>query len=216
MEKQIAMSYPTPIGKFLIPDAEAVNHTLRNLILSHETIHASNDYANVGGWHSNGDLLEWPDPAVATLKAWILEAVAHVTAVTTGGKGPAGMIRLTAWANVSRKGNYHRVHNHPSSNWSGVYYVDAGGDASAHPLSGVLELCDPRPFTEMIPTPGNPFGQRAIFRAEAGSMILFPGWLYHFVNPFYGEGQRISVAFNVRWVPPGERGGAVPNPVMTP
>ena len=61
------------------------------------------------------------------------------------------------------------------------------------------ELCDPRAFTEMVPTPGSPFGQRAIFRAEPGLMVLFPSWLYHFVNPFFGDGERISIAFNVRW-----------------
>jgi uncharacterized protein (TIGR02466 family) len=108
---------------------------------------------------------------------------------------------MSAWANVARRGHYHRVHNHPSSCWSGVYYVDAGGDAPGHPLSGVLEVCDPRPFTEMVPSPGSPFGQRAVFRAEAGTMVLFPSWLYHFVNPFHGDGERISVAFNVQWQP---------------
>ena len=93
--------------------------------------------------------------------------------------------------------------------WSGVYYVDAGGEAPGQPLSGVLELCNPRPFTEMVPTPGSPFGQRVIFRAEAGTMILFPSWLYHFVNPFSGDGERISIAFNVQWqVAPAERTAA--------
>jgi uncharacterized protein (TIGR02466 family) len=112
---------------------------------------------------------------------------------------PRGMLGIKAWANVSRKGNYHRIHNHPASAWSGVYYVEAGGDSPGHPLSGVLELCDPRPFTEMVATPGSPFGQRVIFRAEAGMMVLFPSWLYHFVNPFFGDGERISIAFNIQW-----------------
>jgi uncharacterized protein (TIGR02466 family) len=129
-----------------------------------------------------------------------MEAVGHMVAVSTEGKPPPrGMVRLTVWANVARKGHYHRVHNHPSSAWSGVYFVESGGESPGQPLSGVLELCDPRPFTEMVPTPGSPFGQRVIFRAEAGSMVVFPSWLYHFVNPFQGEGARISVAFNVQW-----------------
>jgi hypothetical protein len=38
-----------------------------------------------------------------------------------------------------------------------------------------------------------------IFRAEAGMMVLFPSWLYHFVNPFFGDGERISIAFNIQW-----------------
>ena len=104
---------------------------------------------------------------------------------------------MVAWANISRNTNYHRLHNHPGSAWSGTYYVSVGTPAPAHPLSGVLELLDPRPFTEMVTTPGSPFGQRAVVRPEPGLMVLFPSWLYHFVNPFYGEGERISIAFNV-------------------
>ena len=34
-------------------------------------------------------------------------------------------------------------------------------------------------------------------------MVVFPGWMYHFVNPYQGEGERISIAFNVRAVDAG-------------
>ena len=199
MEKQVAMSYATPIGRFRMPDGESVNRELRRIILDKEKTSPSDNYANVGGWHSSADLLEWPGESISTLKAWIMEAVSHMVAVSTEGKAPRGMIRVVGWANVSRKGHYHRIHNHPSSAWSGVYYVDAGGESPGQPLSGVLELCDPRPFTEMVAAPGSPFGQRVIFRAEAGTMIVFPSWLYHFVNPFQGDGERISVSFNMQW-----------------
>jgi hypothetical protein len=51
----------------------------------------------------------------------------------------------------------------------------------------------------MVASPGNKFGQRVIFRPEAGMMVVFPSWLYHFVNPYFGDGERISIAFNVQW-----------------
>jgi uncharacterized protein (TIGR02466 family) len=214
MDKQVAFAYPTPIGRFRFPEAAAVNRELRRAILAAEQAEASDNYANVGGWHSRHNLLEWPVPEVATLKGWILEAVKHMIAASAAETKapPRGMIAILAWANVARRGHYHRIHNHPSSAWSGVYYVEAGSDAPGHPLSGVLELCDPRPFTEMVVAPGNPYGQRVIFRPEAGMMVLFPSWLYHFVNPYFGEGERISVAFNARWQEAPENpppGGAV-------
>jgi hypothetical protein len=28
-------------------------------------------------------------------------------------------------------------------------------------------------------------------------MVVFPSWLKHMVHPYYGSGERISVAFNV-------------------
>lgn len=206
MQKEVALAFPTPIGRFRVPDAQATNQELKRIILSKEATEPGQSYSNVGGWHSQQDLLNWPFPAISVLRGWIAEAVNHMLAVTaemvraTVGRSPAsGRVQLRAWANVCRAGHYHRVHNHPGSAWSGVYYVDAGGEAPGQPLSGVLELLDPRPYTEMVATPGDLFGQKAIFRPEAGMLVIFPGWLYHFVNPYFGPAERVTVAFNVLW-----------------
>jgi hypothetical protein len=34
-------------------------------------------------------------------------------------------------------------------------------------------------------------------RPENGMMLIFPGWLNHYVHPYWGERERISVAFNL-------------------
>lgn len=208
MEKNVGLAFPTPVGNFHIPEAGPVNAELRQIILDRERADAAaTRKSNVGGWHSKSDLMSWPEPPIATLRQWFVDGVnsvvqASIDLTRAGGVNRpfGGSLQFVAWANVSRKGNYHRIHNHPGSSWSGVYYVDAGQEVPAQPLSGVLELLDPRPFTEMVFTPGEPFGQKAIIRPRAGSMVIFPGWLYHFVNPYLGEGERISVAFNVRAV----------------
>jgi uncharacterized protein (TIGR02466 family) len=209
LERQIAQAYATPIGRFRIPDAAELNRGLRRLILEKEAVEPSDDFANVGGWHSRMDLWEWPSPEIGALKGWIMEAVRHMMAVAAEGSVPAGRVAVRAWANVARRGHFHRVHNHPAAVWSGVYYVDAGAEAPGHRLSGVLELCDPRPFTEMVVSPGNPWGKRVVFPPEAGMMVLFPSWIYHFVNPHFGDGERISIAFNVQW-----QEGGPPRPAM--
>jgi len=207
LERQVAQAYATPIGRFRLPNAEDLNRELRRIVLQRESAEPSDNFANVGGWHSKMDLWDWPDPEISHLKTVIIEAVRHMMAVAAGGSLPPGRVAVKAWANVSRKGNFHRIHNHPNAAWSGVYYVDSGSPVADQPLSGVLELCDPRPFTEMVPTPGDPFGKRAIFSSDPGTMVLFPSWLYHFVNPFQGEGERISIAFNVQWQAAAEARG---------
>ena len=50
----------------------------------------------------------------------------------------------------------------------------------------------------MIPLPGNEFGQRITIAPEAGQMLVFPSWVRHYVTPYHGRGERISIAFNVR------------------
>jgi uncharacterized protein (TIGR02466 family) len=205
MEKSVSLLFPTPIGNFRVPDTEQINRELKQLIFEREKTERSQVYANAGGWHSRADLLEWPHPATAVVQGWIMEAVNHMISATLQMMKAAGMrtqvkgglLKATAWANVSRYGHYHRMHNHPGSAWSGVYYVDPGREAAGHPLSGLLELIDPRPYANMVATPGDPFGQKAIVKPEAGLMVLFPGWFPHFVHPYFGEEARISISFNV-------------------
>lgn len=208
LDKQVAFTFPTLVGRFqaAADEAVAVNAELKRLVLEAERTTPSDTHANAGGWHSRPDLFDWPAAAVATLRGWVLEAVDHMIRSTLDYMRATGMtktfhgqVRLTGWANVSRKHNYHRLHNHPGHSWSGVYYVTDGGlPDPIHPLSGTLELIDPRPFTEMTPTPGDPYGQRIVIRPQAGLMMLFPSFLYHLVNQYAGDGERISIAFNAK------------------
>ncbi|MDX2039142.1 MAG: 2OG-Fe(II) oxygenase family protein [Isosphaeraceae bacterium] len=202
----ISPVFPTLLGQFRFGPEESasVNAELEALILRRESVEPSSRLSNVGGWHSKADLLEGDAPAIGKLRAWIIESVNRMIEATYESTKAMGMhrpfqgkLQLSAWANVSRKTHYHRIHNHPGSAWSGVYYVKAGTSPADQPLSGVIEFLDPRGFTEMVAVPGEPYGQKIVLRAEAGTMLIFPGFLYHFVNPYMGEGERISIAFNV-------------------
>ena len=202
LEKSISYLFPTPIGEFQIPQAEVMNPGLRREILEREQIEPSQAYANAGGWHSTKDLLGWGGQEIDMLHQSLLEAVKqmHISILQSSSTSPSATnvdFRAVAWANVSRFGHYHRGHNHPGSVWSGVYYVDPGGEVAEQPLSGVLELPDPRTHANMVPIPGDPFGQRALVQPKAGAMIVFPSWFQHAVLPYYGKGERISIAFNV-------------------
>jgi len=205
VEQNIAMAFPTLIGRFQYSASDEPDVALRKLLLEREASTPSNDHANFGGWHSEADLLEWGTPEIATLKKRIsdsLTRMVHATCqlpeVQGRASAPKGGFRVSAWANISRRGNYHRMHNHPNSAWSGVYYVT--GNPSNETLGGVLELYDPRPFTEMVDVPGSPYGQRLLVRPNPGLMVLFPSWLYHFVHPCDSDTERMSIAFNASWV----------------
>lgn len=204
--RQITPAYATPIGKFQFADTASINDELRSLILERERSAPSVDHANQGGWHSRGDFLDWPGRCVEQIRSWISDALAQMVQATYqmpesqgARQEPArGRFMVSAWANVSRIGNYHRMHNHPSNCWSGCYYVTS--TSTQESLAGVLEFYDPRPFTEMVPTPGSPYGQRMIVRPVPGLMVLFPSWLYHFVHPNDSMEPRISIAFNAQWI----------------
>jgi hypothetical protein len=78
-----------------------------------------------------------------------------------------------------------------------VYYVDAGSIAADRSLSGVLEFLDPRAGVEAVTAPGDPYGEPVRVRPEAGLIVIFPSWLYHWVHPYVGHTPRIAVSFNV-------------------
>lgn len=203
-ELQIVPAFPTLIGRRQLANTASVNAALTALILEREQSSPSHNHANFGGWHSAGDLLEWPGDAVATLRGWITESLQAMVQASTQlpesqarNTTPRGAFRVSAWANVARSGNYHRMHNHPANAWSGVYYVSAA--ESTDSLAGVLEFYDPRPFTEMVETPGSPYGQRMLIRPVPGLLVMFPSWLYHFVHPSTADAPRISIAFNAAW-----------------
>ena len=197
-DAQILSLFPTPLFRGTCPGWEAVNPTLRDLVLAKEAAEPGVSVSNVGGWHSKPDLLLWQDPAVDALKNWIVGAAKSLTQATSGAKGQvSGSLDLHAWANVSRRGAYNKVHNHPGHGWSGTYYVDLGQNDPGDADSGIIEFTDPRVGANSIELPGAPFGRKYRVAPEAGMMLVFPAWLLHYVNPFHGDGERISIAFNI-------------------
>ncbi|MFN9917821.1 MAG: hypothetical protein ACK53L_34860, partial [Pirellulaceae bacterium] len=82
VQQQLALTFATLIGHFRFSDAETVNEALKGVLLEREAQTASRDYANVGGWHSTADLLEWPVPPMAILRGWISEALSRMVQAT--------------------------------------------------------------------------------------------------------------------------------------
>ncbi|MFO1056580.1 MAG: TIGR02466 family protein [Dongiaceae bacterium] len=99
------------------------------------------------------------------------------------------------WANVNPPGGLNSSHNHPNNYLSGVYYVEVPAG------TGQIVFADPRPQAGVIvPTTAayNKFtGNKITAEAKPGRMFLFPGWLFHSVPVNRGDGDRISIAFNV-------------------
>ncbi len=194
----VILGFPTPLLRHAVEDAENINPALRKAVLERAKKSPGETRHNVGAWRSGDDLLSWPVKEMAPIKLMINKAVAQLTQLTMGlsGKSVKGEINASAWATVCRKGDYVKPHIHPLSTWSGVYFVSGENEVEGHPDSGVLEFLDPRTGTDQLQTPGNPFGVTFKVKPVPGIMIVHPGWLPHFVNPYYGSGERITIGFN--------------------
>ncbi len=196
MELEVTPAFPTWIGQVRLPDAEAMNQGLRALILNEEAHSPSLGRSNIGGWHSRSDFLHRSDDNVAALTSWMIWALRRMISASTGEDAFKGTLSMTGWATVCRAGAYHAPHSHPDSAWSGVYYVDGGAENPDQPRSGMLEFLDPRAGAEAVSAPGDPYGEPFRVRAQAGLLVVFPSWLYHWVHPYTGETPRIAISFN--------------------
>ncbi len=200
MAGNILQAFPTPIFIRHWPDSEALNAALREQVLAKERAHPGVAKSNFGGWHSDEDLFEWGGDAIAELHRRVMVGVQEITAQACGEavKGLRAEPRVSGWANISRDRAYNGIHTHPECTWSGVYYVTLGERDMSDPRNGIIEFLDPRMGVDIMQLPGQPFGTQLQINPEAGTMMVFPSWLHHWVHPFRGTGERISLAFNVR------------------
>ncbi len=199
VQKEFTFAFSTIVLERQLVAAEELNQQLGAAILAREGRDAGIVRSNVGGWHSERDLLRWGEPAAAALFQHVGGAVKDYIAIER--KLSAAALELTvtfeAWANVARSGSYAKPHVHPNSNLSGVYYVDAGDTVPGHPHSGVIEFMDPRNRPGMFETEGTlPFDAYRV-TPKSGMLLVFPAWLFHHVNPYFGQRPRLCVAFNV-------------------
>ena len=187
--------FPTPMGCIDVPGADELNPKIAEVILAREKAEATVKRSNKGGWHSKDDLLTWPELEFADLADTFRSATSHMIAATTGKLRFKVDLRLMAWANVNRAGEFNSPHIHPQNHWSGVYYVQTT-DFSTDRIkkAGNIEFADPRGPVGMVRAPGH---QDAMsLPPPQGAILIFPSWLYHWVNPFSIDTVRISIAFN--------------------
>jgi uncharacterized protein (TIGR02466 family) len=192
--------FATPLSMYELTGMDEVNREITARLVAESVALPSIARSNVGGWHSQPDLAMRPEPCFRTL---IQQIVAHVRTTVdnlarANGQGmPPMRMAVNAWAMVMRNGDYTIPHDHADAHWSTVYYPDAGdADEAAHPDSGLLALVDPRHGGR--PMPGlDLVGATFTARPGTGRLLVFPGWLYHYVNAYRGQRPRVAVSCNV-------------------
>lgn len=204
VRKSLNMVFATPFVLHDWPDSEQLNQELSELVLAKEKSdqHGYGVRSNAGGWQSADNLIQWPEPCIQTLKNRIESIVFKLIGelVRKDGTERTFTLLIDSWANINRSGDYNVVHTHPNCMWSGVYYVQPGVPDKTIPYSGLLEILDPREAANYIQIRDTVLDAREFVDNVPGRMLLWPSWLKHWVHPFAGSGERISIAYNVNVV----------------
>src|SRR5580765_1791233 len=100
MELEVTQTFPTLIGRLLVPDADAMNQALQALIMAEEANYSSLGRSNIGGWHSRPDFLTRKDPAVSAWTTWLNWALRRMIHATVGENAFEGTLSASAWATI--------------------------------------------------------------------------------------------------------------------
>jgi uncharacterized protein (TIGR02466 family) len=100
------------------------------------------------------------------------------------------------WLNINGYGDYNKLHNHPGSFLSGVFYIDAPSKnmGDIHFLRGD----DMKYYINKLPNPNNFTGQNIRYTPKSGKLLIFPSWLEHHVDGNRSKEKRISLSFNYK------------------
>jgi len=207
---EIASMFAVPLIQARMQTPEAVNEALRTLLIAREAQPATANPApslkqQPGVFESHFDLFSWPDAPIRQLRDFCWTELGRAIAALNG-YSAADMARLRihshTWFHVTRSPGFVIAHTHPMASWSGVYCVDPGGTSPRHPESGVLRFQNPHYYSNMFLDAGNsrlqaPFHHGTwSMHLKPGQLVLFPSWVQHEVLPFFGDGERITIAFN--------------------
>lgn len=211
MTLKITTPFAIPFAFAHYSNCKSLNQALRELFLLRES--QGQQYANPkatmriteGLYESRFDLFNWPEACVIQIREFVWASIGQLLN-ELGGQDAESLARISghadAWFHVTRRGGYFALHNHPMASWSGVYCVDPGQDDSSPRDSGVLSFPHPNSNAGMFVDAALnklkiPYSYSTReFRLQAGQLVLFPSWLMHQVTPFYGDGERITIAFN--------------------
>jgi Flp pilus assembly protein TadD len=183
-----------------LPPLDVLADTLRKLhTLSGQPLEQSLR----GGTQTDGDIFTHIDPVLIQLREAIRAAVVeHAAQLPERVEGhpllgpPREPIRFSgAWSVRLRSRGFHANHVHPAGWISSALYIvlppDLGRDGA-----GYLTLGEPT-----VPTFNIDMAPFRTIEPKPGRLALFPSYTFHGTRPF-GEGERITVAFDVA-VPTG-------------
>lgn len=185
-------------------DVADLNEQLKTYCLEQEKSATGIETGSIeGGYHSSRQFFESENDAVQKLKVMLMEdAKQYLTAfwkqestMPLAKLGDLSM-RMTGWSVILREGDVSKPHTHPGAQLSGVYYVTTHDNPTG---GGELVLADPRIRATVSPVVGQK--SNALFQPKTGITVLFPSFLEHYVLPFKGSGERISIAYNMSLSP---------------
>lgn len=150
--------------------------------------------SNAGGWQSvNINLNNYTE--LETFKE-VLDIAIDEMSLTIH---PEFRCRLdNVWININEKGNYNNTHVHPITAFAGTFYVQTPPDSGNIVLFSETQKKH-YPFNSLG---SGLFHEQVSITPEENSLVIFPSWIEHSVEPSNSDLPRISISFNLVQIMP--------------
>ena len=191
-----SLPVPAPYG-----DISEFNRALMEHIDHHPTLHFTGLSHSCQGGATSNELFVEPLGPVALLQQAIAQAVAQYRQQLPQDPQhpwlcqlpPPEQLNLSGWVTRLRSQGYQQGHMHPTGWISGVYYVSLPPECGGEDQAGCIEFGRTPGFY-----PEGDQGEIRVVEPKAGTLVLFPAYLYHRTLPFESEQERFTMAFDWR------------------
>lgn len=198
--EDLVLLFASPVIMRAVPHGKDINPALVAMLKAEQQANPAPSTSSIRGWQSGTDLARRKTPEMMAVIEAVYDAIAQLTATDIGRHIEPGDLGIEgyAWGNILTNGGMTHLHNHAAkATWSAVYFVSAeAGDPNAEE-NGYLVLADPRPIQVISGSDQYRQPIRNFFIPPVdGHFVLFPGWLGHYVTPYFGTEDRITIAIN--------------------
>lgn len=175
---------------FMMPGVgtdDQVKNLLDQILLDHSQT-ASTARSNDLCWRSNKwwTDLDWLGQQVCELSD---RACEHYAKIDVAFAQYIGKYKFASNTNVNEPGGRNVFHNHKTSVFSAVYYIQAED-------TGPLRFVNPA-NTMTDCNPQSPFVRDFYFSPKDRDLILWPAWVPHEVEPNTSNKKRININFDI-------------------
>lgn len=153
-------------------------------------------------FESKLNFLEAENAAVMEIRRMFEEVVSAIATEVNAPYWPAesegDATIIESWYHVTKDGGYHDIHSHPNCSWCGIYYLEPG-ECELGSRNGVNRFYDPRINADHYSDVGTAYlGEQGFwdFEPVEGQLVIFPSYLKHSALPYFGEKDRVVIAFN--------------------
>lgn len=183
--------FPSLVIEKQLSSFETIQSSLIDWIYSYAQEHEGEVYSNVGGYQSKSDF--YTNPTFAPYLSYFRQEIESMIECYD-----APLTLKNAWFNINRKGDYNRLHVHPRSLLSAVVWIKTPENCGGLKFPNDQYL---RINWELFLKPEYKnklnVDKDHYFEPKEGTILIFPSYLYHEVEPNQTDLDRISIAFNL-------------------